>query len=83
MKQYAIFKDHKAQYNNEDKYIKVDTSNVFNLLGELQEEVNNDNTLYLIGLFENIVNNEYKRVAVIRQNNVIEIEDTDITFCLN
>lgn len=75
---YVIYTDHLANWNKEDKYIEVQETNFLDVFTKAAEMINNDDTLYLIRIYEVVKgtrNKEYKRIANVRPNNFLETQE--------
>lgn len=77
---YVIYTDHLANWNNEDKYIEVQETKFLDVFAKASEMINNDDTLYLIRIYEVVKGTrgkEYKRIANVRPCNFLETQGID------
>lgn len=77
---YVIYTDHKANWNNMDEYMEVQTRNFLEVFEQASEMIKNDDTLYLVRIYEVVKGTkckEYKRIANVRPDNTLEKIEAD------
>lgn len=80
---YVIYTDHLVDWNYRDEYLEIEANNFIEAFTTANNMIENDETLYLIRIYEAIKgtrNKEYKRVSNVRPHNILEVmNDYSIT----
>lgn len=72
---YVIYTDHIAQFNYNDEYIEVQETKFVDVFAKAAELANNDNTIYLVRIYEVVKGTrckEYKRIANVKSCNYLD-----------